>query len=56
MAYDNIVELDGEPHPFISRIGMENVLIPGNRTTLTFSNPNIGEIPDYEFNINLLKK
>ena len=48
--------LKAYPEDGISGIGMEDVLIPGDRTTLTFSDPNIGEIPDYEFNINLLKK
>jgi len=54
MAYDNVVNIDGQRRPFISKFVIRDDLTTDNVTTLTLTKPLIGDLPDYVFNLNLL--
>jgi hypothetical protein len=54
MAYDNVANINGQERPFISKFVIRNNLVSKTVTTLTFTNPVIGDLPDYVFNLNLL--
>ena len=54
MAYDNVARLNGRERPFISKFVIRDNLMSNTVTTLTFTNPIIGDLPDYVFNLNLL--
>lgn len=56
MEYRNRVEIDGKPHPFISRITIQDELLTDDITTLEFTKPDFRKLPDYVFNLNLLKR
>jgi hypothetical protein len=56
MEYDNRVTIDGEPRPFISTITIRDELLTDNTTSLDFTRPDFQKLPDYIFNLNLLKR
>ncbi len=56
MEYENQVEIDGQKRPFVSKMRIEDELIKDKITLLNFTKTKIGLIPNYIFNINLLKK
>jgi outer membrane lipoprotein-sorting protein len=56
MEYDNRVTIDGETRPFISRITIRDELMTDDITTLDFTRPDFQKLPDYIFNLNLLKR
>lgn len=56
MEYRNRVEIDGKPRPFISRITIQDELLTDDITTLNFTKPDFRKLPDYVFNLNLLKR
>lgn len=54
MEYDNEILIDGEPHPFISRVVIKGKLMSEDATTLTFSKPILKTIPPETFDVNHL--
>lgn len=56
MEYENRVEIDGKKRPFVSKMKIEDEIIKDKVTLLDFTETKIGPIPNYVFNINLLKK
>jgi outer membrane lipoprotein-sorting protein len=55
MEYDNRVNRVGRKQPFISRISIFGELVDMDRTILTFTNPVLEEIPDYVFDLSVLR-
>ncbi len=51
---ENQIQLRSEPHPFISKMIITDVLVSGNVTTMTFSKPKLVEVPPSTFDLNLL--
>jgi len=56
MDYNNLVKLDGQAHPFISRITFRSTLMNGDVTYLDLTNPQIAPLPDYVFDLNLFMR
>jgi outer membrane lipoprotein-sorting protein len=56
MEYDNRVTIDDEPRPFISRITIRDELLTDDTTSMDFARPDFQKLPDYIFNLNLLKR
>jgi hypothetical protein len=56
MEYQNSVTLDGNTRPFISRLSIYDELISRDVTTLDLENPGFEALPDYLFNLNLLRR
>ena len=56
MDYDNVVNIDGETRPFISRITFHGELMNGEVTYLNLSNPRVEPLPDYVFDLNLFMR
>ena len=56
MAYGNYVTIDGKKQPFISKMIIHDELLSEKSTTLDFTEPDLGKLPDYIFNLNLLRK
>ena len=56
MQYDNQVTVENHHRPFISEIDIQDDIMGGDHTILTFKKPKIGKIPDYAFNLNLLRR
>ena len=56
MAYGNNVKIDGEQRPFISKMIIHDELLTESNTTLNFTEPDLRALPDYIFNLNLLRK
>lgn len=56
MEYDNVVMVDGNARPFISRITMSDDLISENVTYLDMSKPRLEPLPDYVFDLNLFMR
>jgi hypothetical protein len=56
MEYQNSVMVDGKARPFISKIDIRDELMVNGQTILSFTDTQIGRIPDYVFNINLLRR
>jgi outer membrane lipoprotein-sorting protein len=56
MEYQNSVMVDGNARPFISKIDIRDELMVNGQTILSFTDTQIGRIPDYVFNINLLRR
>jgi hypothetical protein len=56
MQYQNNVFIEGVRRPFISEIDIQDDILGGEHTTLTFENPKIGKIADHTFNLNLLRR
>ena len=52
--YDHEVMLNNKARPFISKIFILDAFLKGNKTTMIFSEPIIGKIPDSVFDLNLL--
>jgi outer membrane lipoprotein-sorting protein len=55
MQYDHTVKIEGESRPFISRITFYDELMSSDSTFLAFKEPAFKKLPDYIFNLNLLK-
>ena len=53
MDYENTVTIDGVKRPFISKISIFQELVGTDVTTLTLTRPQLAELPDYVFNLNL---
>lgn len=56
MEYENSLVMDGETRPFISKINIRDDLLGIDHTILSFTETKIGRIPDYVFNINLMRR
>jgi hypothetical protein len=56
MDYGNLVKIDGQAHPFISRITFQSTLMNGDVTYMNLSNPQIAPLPDYVFDLNLFMR
>jgi uncharacterized membrane protein YkoI len=56
MEYAHTVEIDGQARPFISRIVIYDELMSNDITTLVLRRPRLQSLPDYIFDLNLLKK
>jgi outer membrane lipoprotein-sorting protein len=56
MKYENRVVMEGEKHPFISHIEIADALLNSDVTTMQFENPVLGALPDYLFNLNLMRR
>jgi hypothetical protein len=56
MEYENKVEVDGQPQAFISRIVISDKLLSDDITILSFTEPKLKKLPDYIFNLNLLRR
>ena len=56
MRYDNHTKLNGQVRPFISKITIIDELIRTEVTTLEMKNPSFQKLPDYIFNLNLLRR
>ena len=52
--YEHRVDLNGKERPFISKIHILDSLLENNTTTMIFSEPVLGKIPDSVFDLNLL--
>jgi hypothetical protein len=56
MDYQNVVNLDGKPRAFLSRITLRNELMNNMVTYLILRKPNIEPLPDYNFDLNLFMR
>lgn len=56
MDYDNLVRVDGQQRPFISKITFHSTLMNGDVTYLNLSNPQVEPLPDYVFDLNLFMR
>ncbi len=56
MRYGNRVKVNGEERPFISKIAISDELVSADVTTLVMKNKGFHRLPDYIFNLNLLKR
>lgn len=56
MEYANSVMVHGQRRPFISKLSIQDELMTGKFTDLTFIEPSIVDIPDHVFNLNLLMR
>jgi outer membrane lipoprotein-sorting protein len=56
MDYANLVRVDGQPRPFLSRITMHGELLNGGVTLLNLRRPHIEPIADYVFDLNLFMR
>ncbi len=51
---ENRVEPEKKPRPFISKMIIQDALVSGNVTTMTFGKPKLVEVPPSTFDLNLL--
>ena len=56
MDYENTVVVNGHDQPFISRIVIVDELMSKDKTTLRLTDPKFEKLPDYIFNLNLLRR
>jgi Outer membrane lipoprotein-sorting protein len=56
MEYEQSVEQQGEPRPFLSAIRIENDLMDEQLTWIRFGEADIRSMPDSLFNLNLLRE
>jgi len=56
MEYQHDIDIEGLTRPFISTIEMRDELLSKDKTVFTFKEGRIQNIPDYIFNLNLLRK
>ncbi|MGA1863710.1 MAG: outer membrane lipoprotein-sorting protein [bacterium] len=56
MEYENTIEKQGKPYPFISKMIISNNVVEGEITTMTYGNVKLKEIPDSTFDLNLLMR
>lgn len=56
MQYENSVMIDGRLKPFISSLMIHDELMSRNITTLSLTDPGLKALPDYFFNLNLLRR
>lgn len=55
-SYENHLEIDGKPQPFISKMVITDALISENVTVMTYEEVVMKEIPGSLFNLNLLRR
>lgn len=55
MEYENRAVVDGDDRITISRMVIDSTLASKDRTSLTFSDMTVGNVPDSAFNVNLLR-
>ena len=56
MKYENSVQVAGKKRPFISDLVITDALVSRNTTILQLKDPFLGALPDYHFNLNLMRK
>ncbi len=56
MHYKNSIVIEDSSRPFISKIDIQDDIMGGDHTILSFEKPKIGKIPDHAFNLNLLRR
>ena len=56
MHYDNNIKIGETTRPFISKILMYDELMSSDVTVMAFKNTGFQKLPDYIFNLNLLRK
>ncbi len=56
MEYENTVVIDGHLKPFISSLVIYDELMSRDITTLSLTDPGLKALPDYLFNLNLLRR
>ncbi len=56
MHYKNSIVIKNSSRPFISEIDIQDDIMGGDHTVLSFEKPKIGKIPDHAFNLNLLRR
>jgi len=56
MRYDNNAKIGGTTRPFISKILIYDELMSSDITVLNFKNTGFQRLPDYIFNLNMLRK
>lgn len=56
MDYDNVVRLNGQSRPFLSRITLHGELLNGATTYLNLRKPRLEAVPDYVFDLNLFMR
>ena len=56
MQYENSVVIDGRLKPFISSLVIYDELMSRDITTLSLTDPGLKALPDYLFNLNLLRR
>ena len=54
--YENRIQIDGRPRPFISRMVITSAVMKEDVTTMTYRKPLLKKVPDSIFNLNLLTK
>lgn len=52
--YNHEIVVNDNPRPFVSKITIVDSFLKGNITTMIFSEPILGKIPDSAFDLNLL--
>ena len=53
-VYENSIQIEGKPQPFISKMVITDAVVEGNITTMNYSKVKLTKIPDATFNLNLL--
>ena len=53
-VYENSIQVEGKPQPFISKMVITDAVVKGNITTMNYSKVKLTKIPDSTFNLNLL--
>jgi hypothetical protein len=53
-VYENSIQIEGKPQPFISKMVITDAVVEGNITTMNYSKVRVVKIPDATFNLNLL--
>jgi hypothetical protein len=56
MRYENQARVNGKFRPFLSRITIFDGLMSKDTTILDLKNPVLQDLPDYLFNLNLLRR
>jgi len=54
--YENRIQIDGQPRPFISRMVITSAVMKEDVTTMSYRRPSLKKVPDSIFNLNLLTK
>lgn len=56
MEYENAARIGGEVRPFVSRMVIRDLLMGTDTTTLLFSTPDVADVPNSVFDLNLLAR
>ena len=56
MEYNNNIEISGKIRPFLSKITIIDELVSDDYTTLDLNNPVVTTIPNYIFDLNMLRR